>query len=321
MFLIRAKNDIYYYKDGRTHRVRANGSVVSSGGGGGGGEGGGGGGSITHGRQLTLSDVGPRTTPSGTTYNTRQTISSSGTYSGFTYNKGLTISADNVIIEDCIISDDNNADFGNLIINGGNVTIRYCEIDNNEQVYYGIAQRGGSVGSPNTFYRNNIHHGGFGMNAEDTEGWSFYENYVHDLVAPDPAPYPGDDVWHTDCIIAWGSHCNIERNKLLIPINQTGIINFGTWSGSTVDIDDVFIDSNYMAGAGFIFYVEEKDSSYNVTNMVVTNNDIGQDYYSNGGYNGLWYGGYPPTIDPTTSGNRLVTYPGGSFVSDANYPY
>lgn len=274
---------------------------------------------LQHGRQINTTITGPRSTPSGTTYSTRQTLYSPGTYSGLTFNKGLTIAGDNITVEDCYIGDDNNADFANLIVTGQNVLVQYCEIDNHQQVYYGIAQRGGSAAAPNIYQRNDIHDGGFGINGEATNGWQFIENYVHDICAPSPAPYPGDDVWHADAIIAWGSDVTIQRNKLLVPITQTGVINFGIWSGSVSHIANVVIDSNYLAGAGFVFYVEEKDNpTYRITGMRITNNDFGQDYYPSCGYYGYFYQGYPPVENPIVTGNRLVTA-GGVYVSDVSY--
>lgn len=277
-----------------------------------------------HGRDVNASNTGPRITISGPTYEDRRTIDAPGTYSNFTCLAGLTVNYSGpgvIIIEDVRIADDNNSDWANLIITPGtmNVEIRYAEIDNMDMVYYGIAGRGGAVGTPILIHHCDIHGGGFALNAEDTEGWEFYDNFVHDLVAPDPAPYPGDPVWHVDGVIAWGSHATILRNKILIDLDQTAIINFGTWSGSTAGIDDVMIQDNYFAGAGYIFYIEEKDSPMDVTNMVITGNDIGQDFYPDGGYWGVWYMGYPPTVPPMTSGNRIVTT-GGAFVANCNYP-
>lgn len=277
-------------------------------------------GSLTHGRDLTIGDVGPRSTPAGTTYNSRQTISANNTtISGNIYNKGLTVSGNGNTIEDCYIGDDTTSDYANLIVTGEDNVFGYNEIDNQEAVYYCIAQRGGSAANPNIYLRNRIHHGGHGINSDGWNGYQFRENYVHDIVAPDPAPYPGDEVWHADGMIGWGSDITVERNKILCPLAQTGIINIGVWSGSTADTDSVTIDSNYFAGAGYIFYIEEKESpTYHVTNMVITNNDIGQDYYTDGGYYGVWYQGYPPDTPPTVTGNRLVTA-GGVYVSDIDY--
>jgi hypothetical protein len=278
---------------------------------------------LTHGRQLTLSDVGPRTTPTGTTYNTRQTISSNNvTVSGNIYNKGLTITGSGVTVEDCIIRDDVGAtSYANLRIQGANATVRYCEIDNESLVYYGVQVAADSTeANPTRVYRNWIHHGGFGLAGEDATWWEFTENYVDDLVAPDPPVNEGEDIWHVDAVIAWGSHMVVARNKLLVPLDQTGVINIGTWSGSTSNVDDVVIDSNYLAGAGYVFYLEEKGTSYDITNMVVTDNDIGDDYYTNGGFYGVWYQGFPPTTPPTVTGNRLVDASnGGAYLSDVVY--
>jgi len=276
---------------------------------------------ITHGRELTLNDVGPRAPPTGATFNSRLIVTTPGVIlSGQTYLKGLTINADNVTVEDCVIRDTVNSDWANLIINGRGVTIQHCDIDNTSTVYYGIQINGDSTSTnPTKIHRNHIHHGGHGVNS-DALWWEFTENLVDNIVAPNPPPYPGDDVWHADGIIAWGAHYYIARNKILVPLTQTGVINIGTWSGSQNDVDDVRIIDNYFAGAGFIFYIEEKQSSYNVTNMVITGNDIGQDFFPNGGYwtPGIWFTGYPPDVDPTVSGNRLVTAT-GAFVANIGF--
>lgn len=278
---------------------------------------------VTHGREIDATNTGPHATPSGTTYNTPQTISTAGTYSNLIFNKGLTITADNVELYDCLITTDVTSSSFCLKVTGNNVSVHHCEIDNQELVYYAIENNGGAVGGRNRFWRNNIHHAGQGISSAYSY-WDFYENYVHDIVAPEPfgpgtAPHPGDSTWHADGVISWGEHITVERNKILVQLQQTGVINIGTWVGMPAhNVTDVTIDSNYFAGAGFIFYVEERGVQ-DVLDFTITNNDIGQDYYTNGGYYGVWYQGAPPAVNPTVTGNRIVTYPGGTFVSNVDY--
>lgn len=277
---------------------------------------------ITHGRQIGPSNTGPRSIP-GTTYNTRQTLSTNGaTVSGNIYNKGLSITGSNITVQDCIIRDDVPTDYGNILLSGSGNRVQYCEIDNTSNVYYcvDILANGTSV-SPNVIHRNYIHHGGQAISAA-YNWWQFTENYVTDIVAPDPSPNPPDDIWHADAVIAWGANMVVARNKMLVNLNQTGVINIGTWSGSTQHVDNVSIDSNYIAGAGYIFYIEDRSGTYDVTNMTITDNDIGDDFYATGGFYGIWYGGAPPAVDPTVTGNRLVdASAGGAFISNVTYPF
>lgn len=274
---------------------------------------------IDHGRELTLQHVGPRSAQT-IVYDTPQTITTPGVYKGIRYNKGLTIRADNVELMDCYISTDIISSPFNLKVMGSNVKVHHCEIDNKSLVYFGIQQDYSATATTvNQYYRNYIHHCGQAITAAGSY-WDFYENYADNIVAPIPVPYPGDQPWHSDGVISWGEHLRVRKNKILISLDQTGCINIGTWVGMPAhDVTDVLVDSNYFAGAGFIFYVEERGTQ-KPRGFIITNNDIGQDFYTTGGYYGIWYPNARPTEKPTTYGNFLVDKT-GKQLSACNYPF
>lgn len=274
---------------------------------------------VAHGREITLAHVGPRVAQT-VVYDTPQVITTSGVYSGIRYNKGVAIRADNVELKDCYIGTDVISSPSNVKVMASNVKIHHCEINNNSLVYFAIQQDySATATSVNQFYRNHIHHCGQALSAAGSY-WDFYENYVTDIVAPIPVPYPGDQPWHSDGVISWGEHLKVRKNKILISLQQTGAINIGTFAGMPAhDVTDVLVDSNYLAGAGFIFYVEERGTQ-KVRGFVITNNDIGTDFYTTGGYYGIWYPNARPAEKPTTSGNFLVDKT-GKQLSACNYPF
>lgn len=260
-------------------------------------------GAIGHGKDLTLSMVGPAAIgiTSFTTGSSGRQISGTATYDGFT------VTGPHLLIQGAMIT-------GGLDISSSQpVVVRGCKVYSSG--YWGINTRSGkilllyneiggsssssgpdtglNVGSDNLIaFRNRITYmKGDGISVGG-KGAQILENYVHNFV-----PSPGA---HHDGLQATGSNNGmfIARNKILVQLNETGAINLGAWVGA---LTEVKVDSNYLAGGSFTFY----GNGGTTTNVSVTNNIFGTDFYPNSGiYGAAAY--WQPTSGCVWSNNKFL---------------
>ena len=257
-------------------------------------------GSVTHGRDLTKSMVGPRV-PAAQVFTTRQTITVPGVYAAIDYQAGVDVRVAGVSFVDCRFSSTNVADSAVVFTNKPGTVFRYSEVDGKSRVYVAIKAENGADGL--VIEHSYMHHVGHGLNTSAVS-WRMTESWIDNIVAPDPAPYPGDELWHADGILSWGSNTLAERNVIDLGfLSQTAAVNHGTWSGSGA-VSNVTYRDNVLAGGGYAVYFEER--SYPLTGLTVVGNDLRTGSF------GYVYAGARPARAPVWTNNRR---PDGSLVN------
>jgi hypothetical protein len=257
-------------------------------------------GSVAHGRDLTKAMVGPRV-PAVQVFTTRQTITVPGVYTAIDYRAGVDVRAAGVVFVDCRFSSTNVNHSAVVHTNRADTVLVHSEIDGRSLVYVGIKAE---VGADRLVVeRSYMHHVGHGLNTSAVS-WRMTESWIDNIVAPNPAPIPSEDVWHADGVISWGSNTLAERNVIdLGALGQTAAVNHGTWSGSG-PVSNVTYRDNVLAGGGYTVYFEER--SFPLKGLVVTGNDMRPGPY------GYVYPGARPAQMPVWSNNRR---PDGTLIA------
>jgi len=193
-----------------------------------------------------------------TAYSGPMTITQAGTViDGKIIHGTLTISADNVIVKNCQISD---TGFWGVAANGNNVTIQNCTIT-------GTGGNSAITGA-GTFLGNNISGFENGIHFE-TGGGTIKGNYIHDLQSSS-----GDG--HFDGIEVRGG-----TNGLLIEGNtvigrDTSDIIIQDYQGP---VNNVTINHNFLGGdPGYNIYVEGRFGN-GTTNVKITDNYISEGHF------------------------------------------
>lgn len=247
---------------------------------------------ITHGRHLTKVMVGPRV-PAVQVFATRQTITAPGTYAAVDYQAGVDVRAAGVSFVDCRFSSTNFNQSAVVHTNQPDTVFLHSEIDGKSLIYVAIKAENGA--DRLVVERSYMHHVGHGLNTSAVS-WRMTESWIDNIVAPNPAPYPGDAVWHADGILSWGSSTLAERNVIdLGSLGQTAAVNHGTWSGSGA-VSNVTYRDNVLAGGGFTVYFEERGNT--LTGLTVIGNDMLPGQY------GYVYPSARPAQTPMWSNNR-----------------
>lgn len=224
---------------------------------------------------------------------------------------GLTIAAKNVIIRNSWIRSNFSfwgivrAPFGTAVISirpGASATIDHCTLDGSNATHVGIWHEGSSLVA--TF--NNI----FGINdgifswpklGDSNAGNNFKieSNYLHDFTTQ--AANGHIDGYQTE----GASHGIIRHNVFYITQPQNSAVSI--WN-SRRDSDDILVDDNLAAGAGFVMYAEDYSPSeyhpaggFSVTNIRYTNNKFSTVLFPCAGYWGVWY----PRANPTDGWRRV----------------
>ena len=216
--------------------------------------------------------AGVTLTPSG-----GLTITAPGVYSGLDISNGVTIDASNVTLENCIITMPSS---GNWVVgvSGGltGVTIQNCEIYgtglSGQVGDYGIYVEGNSQVMINAC---NIHDVGTGVIVSD--GQTTVENcYIHNLNAGPNTHYNGIGFFG-------GSPAdfslNIQHNTIINQQAQTDAVMIQNYFGN---VNNVTVNNNILIGGDYPVYVDASQGTGNITNVSITNNQIGLTQYSFG---------------------------------------
>ena len=258
--------------------------------------------------------AGVTLTPSG-----GLTITAPGVYSGLDISNGVTIDASNVTLENCIITMPSS---GNWVVgvSGGltGVTIQNCEIYgtglSGQVGDYGIYVEGNSQVMINAC---NIHDVGTGVIVSD--GQTTVENcYIHNLNAGAGTHYNGIGFFG-------GSPAefslNIQNNTIINQQDQTDAVMIQNYFGN---VNNVTVNNNILIGGGYPLYVDASQGTGNITNVSITNNQIGLTQYSYG-YTDLNPGSVG-TYSVTNTGNAqdgtalLATVPVSPIILGASAP-
>lgn len=228
----------------------------------------------------------------------------------------LEIAAKNVTIRNCsIISDFSDRGTGRALTGTGVITIKpgasatvsHCTLDGSNATHAGIWHSGTSL----TAIANNILRVNDGIfswsdRSSQTAGWNvtIQDNYFHDFTTD--ASNGHIDGYQTE----GASHVVIRHNTFYITQPQTGAVSI--WN-SMRDSDDFVIDSNLVAGSGFIMYAQDYSPSeqdprggYSVTNVIHTNNRFSTVLYPCAGRFGVWYPRGAPTDEWHRTGNMIL---------------
>jgi hypothetical protein len=203
------------------------------------------------------------------------------------------------------------------------------------------------VGAGIRWLRNYISYIGTGFQPNQGGACDVIENYIDKITL-------ADSTWHLNGVALNGGNlnCSILRNHIVVAatdelgnaITQTDCIalfqDFGTFLGTGTNPDSTtgyVIDSNYVGGTGYCFYLGQNSGTAPTTveHLTFTNNLVTTAEYSTGGANGpvaavptwsgtyhnaesnnLWADGSESGQDifggggtPTITGNAAVTIP------------
>ena len=222
------------------------------------------------------------------------------------YCGGLTIKAKNVIVRNCWIT----SSFGITetvngtgvikVLPGATVTIEHCTLDGDNRTHAGIWHQGASI----TVKANNISKVNDGFFVWYSNNFLLEDNYIHDL-----SDQPSNG--HIDGFQTCGAKNGVLRhNSILISQGQNAAVNVDNGNGDT---DNILIENNLMAGAGFTAYAHDSNPSnasptggYSTTNVRFINNAFSTRYYSIVGFWGVWFPRGRPTDKWIRMGNYVV---------------
>ncbi len=220
------------------------------------------------------------------------------------YCGGLTINAKNVIVRNCWIT----SSFGTgLTVNGtgvikvlpgATVAIEHCTLDGDNRTHAGIWYQGANV----VARANHIHNVNDGFFVWYSSNFLLEDNYIHDLTTE-------SSNGHIDGFQTCGAkHGILRHNTILIKQEQNAAVNIDNGDGDT---DDILVENNLMAGAGFTAYAHDSNPSgdspsggYSTTNIRFINNAFSTRFYSIVGYWGVWF----PRGRPTDKWIRMGNY-------------
>ena len=202
---------------------------------------------------------------------TSNTISSPGVYSGLIFNGTVTITSSNVTLENCLIEGTPNDGFELAVVgNLSNVVIQNDEIagagDSSTQTgVYGIYLENDSQVTINAV---NIHDVGVGVDV--SAGQVIVENsYIHNFGSGPGTHYNGVAYFG-----GGGSDFSllIKNNSIINQLTQTDAVILQNYFGP---INNVTVTNNLLYGGDYPIYVEGEYSGGAVTNVSITNNDLG----------------------------------------------
>lgn len=205
------------------------------------------------------------------------------------YCGGLTIKAKNVVIRNCwIISNFGKGEKVNgtgviTISKGASVTIEHCTLDGSNSTHAGIWYAGEKM----TATANNIFGTNDGIFAWDADNFIIKDNYIHNLTRE-------SSNGHIDGFQTEGSkHGVIQHNTIKIMQGQNACV--ALWNGR-LDTDDILVENNFLAGAGFTVYAEDYSPSEknpeggkSMTNIRFINNVFSMEFFPAVGSYGVWY--------------------------------
>lgn len=205
------------------------------------------------------------------------------------YCGGLTIKAKNVVIRNCwIISNFGKGEKVNgtgviSIAKGASVTIEHCTLDGSNSTHAAIWDSGEKL----IAVANNIFGTNDGIFIWDADNFIIKDNYIHNLTRE-------ASNGHIDGFQTEGSkHGVIQHNTIKILQGQNACV--ALWNGR-LDTDDILVENNLLAGAGFTVYAEdyspsEKDpvGGKSMTNIRFINNAFSTEFFPNVGSYGAWY--------------------------------
>ena len=205
---------------------------------------------------------------------TTYTINTPGVYSGLIFNGTVSIACSNVTLENCLIVE-SVSDWTGVDVAAGlsNVTIQNCEIagagaNSTQEGATGISVMGDSQVS---IYNNNIHDigNGFGVAGGQVV---IENNYVHNFAAA-----PGT---HINGMETNGSTADfsllMKDNSIINNQTQCDAIMIDNQLGTNSNIT---ITNNLLTGGDFTVYVDGSKGSYAITNINISNNDLGTGIY------------------------------------------
>ena len=202
---------------------------------------------------------------------TSNTISAPGVYSGLIFTGTVNIRSNDVTLENCMIVGTPNDGFELAVVgNLSNVVIQNDEIagagDRSTQTgVYGIYIENDSQVTINAV---NIHDVGTGVMLSD--GQVIVENsYVHNFASGPGTHYNG--VAHFG---SGGSDFSllIKNNAIINQLTQTDAVMLQNYFGP---INNVTVTNNLLYGGAYPLYVEGQYSGGPVTNVSITDNDLG----------------------------------------------
>lgn len=205
------------------------------------------------------------------------------------YCGGLIIAAKNVIIRNCwIVSNFGKGEKVNgtgviSIAKGATVTIEHCTLDGSNSTHAAIWYGGDRL----TAVANNIFGTNDGIFAWDADNFIIKDNYIHNLTRE-------SSNGHIDGFQTEGSkHGLIQHNTIKISQGQNACV--ALWNGR-LDTDDILVENNLLAGAGFTVYVEDYSPSEkepaggkSMTNIRFINNAFSTEFFPSVGSYGVWY--------------------------------
>lgn len=205
------------------------------------------------------------------------------------YCGGLTIAAKNVTIRNCwIISNFGKGEKVNgtgviSIAKGASVTIEHCTLDGSNSTHAGIWYGGEKL----TAIGNNIFGTNDGIFAWDSDNFVIKDNFIHNLTRE-------SSNGHIDGFQTEGSkHGIFQHNTIKISQGQNACV--ALWNGR-MDTDDILVENNLFAGAGFTVYAEdyhpsekEPQGGYSITNIRFINNAFSTEFFPYVGSYGVWY--------------------------------
>lgn len=182
----------------------------------------------------------------------------------------------------------------------GSAVIEHCTLDGQLGTHAGVWYQGTSVKIRNCEIIN-VNDGIFTW---DADNFVIEDNYLHNLTTESSNGHI--DGFQTE----GGSHGIIHHNTITISQDQNACV--AIWN-SRRNSDDILVDSNYLAGTGYVVYVEDYDPTeaspaggYSVTNIRLIDNMFSRRYYWCVGYYGVWYPRGNPSDAWNRSGNLVI---------------
>ena len=225
------------------------------------------------------------------------TITTPGVYSGLTFTGAVTIDCSNVTLENCHV-EMKSSDWIGVYVAGGlsNVVVQNCEVAgagaNSTQVgASGISVFGDSQVS---IYNNNIHDVGNGFGVAGGQV-VIENNYVHNFAAA-----PGTHINGMETNGGEGADFSLLMKDNSI-INNAGQCDAIMIDNSIGSVSNITVTNNLLVGGDYTVYVDGHFTSDPITNINISNNDLGTGIY---GYWDLNQGSLSnANYQVTTSGN------------------
>ena len=183
---------------------------------------------------------------------------------------------------------------------GASATIERCTLDGSNRTHAGIWYEGTSL----VARENNIFGVNDGIFSWDGDNFTVENNYLHGFTTE--ASNGHIDGFQTE----GASHGVIRHNTFDITQDQNAAV--AIWN-SRRNSDDILVDSNLMAGSGFVVYAEDYSPSeqnpaggFTVTNIRFTNNLFSTVHYPCVGNWGVWFTRGAPSDGWKRTGNQVL---------------